>query len=88
MHSGVLTPAGALGSLKRPTAVFMALGLNSGMGQTGPMSPQGSGLGVATVSREDYAGHGHLPTIVSDLAKALALLKNKGGFGLTIFFSY
>lgn len=61
----------------------------SGMGQTGPMSPQGSGLGgVATVSREDHAGHGHLPTIVSDWAKALALPKNKGGFGLTIFSSY
>lgn len=42
------------------------------------------GWGAATVCREDHAGHGHLPTTVSEKAKALTLLKNKGGLGLTI----
>lgn len=66
--------------LKRPTAIFVA----SGMGQIEPMSPQGSELGYGTICREGHAGHGHLSATVSGWAKALALLKNKGGLGPTV----
>lgn len=53
----------ALISLKRAPAIFVDLGFRHG---TGLGLLRGVGWGAATVCREDHAGHGHLPTTVSE----------------------